>query len=431
MIISMKIQSVRGMNDIAGEDSFLWRYIESRARKIFESFGYQEIRTPIIESTALFSRGVGEGTDIVEKEMYTFQDRNGDSLTLRPEGTASVVRASIEHNWFRENPVQKFYYIGPMFRHERPQKGRYRQFYQIGVEQLGVEGFLGDVEVIQMQHQLLSSIGIETAELHLSSLGCNDCRPPYREALIKKLESLKDELPVEYHEKMYKNPLRIFDSKDDACMKITSKLPKMVNSLCETCNEHFNGVRDALVALKIPFKVNSNIVRGIDYYNRTVFEFIANDKAMGSQATVSGGGRYDGLVEMLDGPKTPAIGFAMGIERLAMLLEDLKPKLQPIVDLYCVIPDKAGLNHSLQIADALRKRHVRVEVDLQMKAMKNQLKRANKLNAKYALIIGEQEISNNFAILKNMQDQTQEEILLTRLEEDLLKRFKTSSNYKF
>jgi histidyl-tRNA synthetase len=431
MIVCMKIQSVRGMNDIAGEDSFLWRYIESKARKIFETFGYQEIRTPLLENTALFARGVGEGTDIVEKEMYTFLDRNGDSLTLRPEGTASVVRASIEHNWFRDNPVQKFYYIGPMFRHERPQKGRYRQFFQLGAEQFGVEGFLGDVEVIQMQHQLLTSIGIENVELHLSSLGCDVCRPPYRDALIQKLESLKDELPVEHHDKIHKNPLRIFDSKDEACMKITAKLPKMVNSLCADCNAHFDGVRDALVAVKVPFKVNSNIVRGIDYYNRTVFEFIANDKAMGSQATVSAGGRYDGLVATLGGPQTPAVGFAAGIERLAMLLEDLKPKLQPVVDLYCVIPDKTGLNISLQIADALRKLHVRVEVDLQMKAMKNQLKRANKLNAKYALIIGEQEISHNFAILKNMQDQTQEEILLTRLEEDLLKRFKTSSNYRF
>jgi histidyl-tRNA synthetase len=431
MMPVMKIQSVRGMNDIAGEDSFLWRYIESKARKIFEAFGYHEIRTPYLESTSLFARGVGEGTDIVEKEMYTFQDRNGESLTLRPEGTASVVRASIEHNWFRDNPVQKFYYIGPMFRYERPQKGRYRQFYQLGAEQFGVEGFLGDVEIIQMQHQLLQSIGVEKVELHLSSLGCDVCRPAYREKLIKKLENLKSELPVEFHEKMYKNPLRIIDSKDEACIRITPQLPKMVDNLCQACSEHFNGIRDALVALNIHFKVNPNIVRGIDYYNRTVFEFIANDKAMGSQATVSGGGRYDGLVETLGGPKTPAVGFAAGIERLAMMLEDLKPKLQPLVDVYCVIPDKEGLNTSLQIADALRKRHVRVEVDLQMKAMKNQLKRASKLNAKYALIIGGQEIAHNFAILKNMQDQTQEEILLTRLEEDLLKRFKTSSNYKF
>ncbi|MCB0347732.1 MAG: histidine--tRNA ligase, partial [Bdellovibrionales bacterium] len=249
--------------------------------------------------------------------------------------------------------------------------------------------------------------------------------------LITKLESLKSQLPSEYHDKIHKNPLRIFDSKDEACIKLLPQLPKMVDSLCPICTEHFNGVRDALVAVAIPFEVNPNIVRGIDYYNRTVFEFISTDSAMGSQSTVSAGGRYDKLISDLGGPQVPAVGFAAGIERLAMLLEDMKPQLQPIVDLYCVIPDKEGLNISLQLADALRKRHIHVEVDLQMKAMKNQLKRANKLNAKYALIIGSQEISHNFAILKNMKDQTQEEILLTRLEEDLLKRFKTSSNYKF
>lgn len=427
----MKLQSIRGMNDIAGSESFLWRYIESKVRKVFESFGYQEIRTPILEPTELFKRGVGDSTDIVEKEMYSFEDRNGESLSLRPEGTASVVRALNQHSLTQDSPVQKLYYIGPMFRHERPQKGRYRQFYQFGAELFGVKEAMADIEILNIQYSLLQALGVSDVSLNLSSLGCSVCRPPYRELLIEAMTEVEGDLCEDCVRRKEKNPLRVFDCKVEKCKKIAKHLPKMLNHLCEDCEEHFNQVRDGLVALKIPFEVNENLVRGLDYYNRTAFEFIYSGDLLGAQATVSAGGRYDSLVSDLGGRDCPAVGFAAGIERLAFLLEDLKSKLEPAVDLYFVLPDREGVTRALQISNQLRSRGVRVEVDLQLKKMKHQMKRANKLRSRYVLILGSEEIKNNLAILKNMSDGTQEEILLTRLEESLLDRFKTTNNYKY
>lgn len=427
----MKLQSVRGMNDIIGDDAFLWRHIESKARKVFESFGYQEIRTPILEPTQLFHRGVGEATDIVEKEMYTFEDRNGESLSMRPEGTASVVRALIEHNYLRDNPVTKFYYLGPMFRHERPQKGRYRQFYQMGVELYGVEGPLADLEILNIQHNLMTSIGVQNVEMQISSLGDDTCRPPYRKLLTDSLRVRQSELCEDCIRRIDTNPLRVLDCKVEACKKVANDMPKMLDHLCAPCKEHFDAVCSGLIALNIPFQINKKIVRGIDYYTRTAFEFVAKAEEMGSQATVSAGGRYDKLVHQLGGPMTPAVGFASGIERLSLLLQGLKEQVKPTLDLYCVIPDPAGLSLTLQVADQLRQRNLRVEVDLQQKAMKNQMKRANKLNANYCLILGSQEIENKIAILKNMKDQTQDELPLEKLDEELLKRFKSSVNFKF
>ncbi|MFK8137649.1 MAG: histidine--tRNA ligase [Bdellovibrionales bacterium] len=427
----MKIQSIRGMNDIALEESYLWRYIESHARQVFESYGFSEIRTPLLESTSLFKRGVGETTDIVEKEMYSFEDRGGDSLSLRPEGTASTVRAVVQHNWVRENPVLKQYYIGPMFRRERPQKGRYRQFFQLGVELFGVEGPMADVEVIHIQHQLFKRLGVEQFELQISSIGCDDCRPAYKDMLIEILTPLKQELCDNCQRRMDTNPLRVLDCKEKKCQAIAAELPSILDHLCGVCEPHFDKVRDGLVALGVPFKVNPKIVRGLDYYNRTAFEFVSLDDSLGTQATISGGGRYDKLVEQLGGNATPAVGFAAGIERLALILEPMKEKLQPRVDVFLIAPDQQGLEKCLPLTGALRSRGIRAEMDLQGKSFKAQLKRANKLKSRYALIVGESEIQNNLAILKNMDEGTQEEILLTKIDEKLKELFPKTSNYRF
>lgn len=427
----MKLQAIRGMNDISGEDSHLWHYIEDHARKVFESFGFQEVRTPILEQTELFKRGVGETTDVVEKEMYTFEDRGGDSLSLRPEGTASVVRAVNQYNWLRDNPVLKLYYIGPMFRRERPQKGRYRQFFQLGCELMGVEGPLADVEVINIQYNLLKSLGLnEDVELRLSSIGCDTCRPPYKKLLIESLSKHKEQLCEDCQRRMETNPLRVLDCKVESCKKIAKTMPAIVDHLCSECRPHFDKVRDGLVALKIPFVVDPSIVRGLDYYSRTAFEFVCVNEKLGAQGTVSGGGRYDKLIGQLGGKDSPAVGFAAGIERLTILLETMKEKLQPRVDLFFVTPDESGINQALQLSNLLRSRGLRCEVDLQAKSMKAQMKRANKLRAKFVLILGQSEIDNNLAVLKNMENSEQEEIMLTHIEEELSKRFKATCNFQ-
>lgn len=425
----MKIQSIRGMNDLGIEDSPLWRYIESHAKKTFDAFGFTELRTPILESTQLFKRGVGEDTDIVEKEMYSFEDRNGDSLSLRPEGTASAVRAVVQHSWVRANPVLKLFYIGPMFRHERPQKGRYRQFHQVGGELFGVEEPKADVEIIALQHQFFRKLGLEDVELRLSSIGCDTCRPPYKQVLKEILESHRNDLCEDCQRRIDTNPLRVLDCKVETCKEIAKELPHIVDHLCGECRPHFDSVRDGLVALDIPFVVDPKIVRGLDYYNRTAFEFVCTSEKLGAQATISGGGRYDKLVEDLGGKATPAIGFAAGLERIALILEEQKEKLVPKVDLYLANPDEAGYVKCLQLCNDLRMRGIRAEMDLQSKSFKAQMKRANKLMARYVLIIGQQELDNNLVILKDMQEGTQEEIIFTRLEDELKTRFPKSANY--
>lgn len=428
---TMKIQSIRGMNDIGIEDSPLWRYIESHAKKVFDSFGFVELRTPVLEATALFKRGVGEDTDVVEKEMYTFEDRNGDSLSLRPEGTASVVRAVNQSSWLRENPVLKLFYIGPMFRHERPQKGRYRQFHQLGAELFGVEGPLADIEVIAAQHNLFKNLGLEGVELRLSSIGCNTCRPPYKALLIKELSSQKEDLCEDCNRRLDSNPLRVLDCKKEKCKAIAAKLPHVVDHLCGECRPHFDAVRDGLVALNIPFIVDPKIVRGLDYYNRTAFEFVCTSDKLGAQATISGGGRYDGLVEQLGGKPTSGVGFAAGIERICILLEEQKENLKPHVDLFLVNPDESGKIKCMQICNELRERGVRAEMDIQGKSFKAQMKRANKVRSRFVLIIGQNEIDNNLVILKDMNEGTQEEILLTQLDTELQTRFPRTTNFQF
>lgn len=337
----MKLQSVRGMNDVLEPQIFLWQAIESRIHDLYRQFGYVEIRTPIVEPTALFKRGVGEETDVVEKEMYTFEDRNGESLSLRPEGTAAVVRSMIEHNYLRENPVSKFYYIAPMFRHERPQKGRYRQFHQYGVELLGSPDASSDAEVIALHSLLYTDLGLKGVELRLSSIGCNDCRPAYRTLLSGLLEKELANLPEDFHKKIHTNPQRVFDLKNEGAKVVASKLPKVLDHLCENCRVHLNGLKNRLKDLGVPFELDPSIVRGLDYYNRTAFEFTSSH--LGAQSAAGGGGRYDSLFENIGGKATPAVGYAGGMERLIMLLEDSNPAKRPRPIVYFVGVDEAGL----------------------------------------------------------------------------------------
>lgn len=414
----MKIQSVRGMNDIYQPEITLWHEIEESIRQTCRAYGYSEIRTPIVENTDLFKRGVGEDTDVVEKEMYTFSDRNGDSLTLRPEGTAGVVRAVNEHGLLNENPMLKLYYIGQMYRHERPQKGRYRQFYQFGLELIGSDHPLSDVEVMALQQNLLKKAGIaDMIKLHISSVGCSDCRPQYKEKLIKILEAKKDQLPEDVQKRMYTNPQRIFDHKDEKVQKIAADLPVLLDSLCEKCSGHHEAVQRGLKVLKIDFVVDPKIVRGLDYYTQTAFEFVT-DK-LGAQATVCGGGRYNKLFAKLDGVDTPAVGFGVGIERFALLMEQVKKPEPPAFDFAFVYPDEKGLLPCIQLCETLRQQGFRCEIDYQGRSMKSQMKRADRLKARYAVILGGNEIEKGVAVVKDMTAQTQQEYDIKNLVETL------------
>lgn len=419
----MKFQSVRGMNDIFLPEIFLWQEVEEAIRQTCLNFGYSEIRTPIVENTELFKRGVGGDTDIVEKEMYTFTDRNGDSLSLRPEGTASVVRAITEHSLLNENPLLKLYYTGPMFRHERPQKGRYRQFYQFGIEYLGSAHAFADVEVMDLQVQLLKQLDVyQDVELRVSSVGCPDCRTPYKEKLIKILETKKTELPEDVQKRMYTNPQRIFDHKDEKVQKIASELPVLLDSLCETCKKHHGSVLEGLSSLGIKYVIDPKIVRGLDYYTQTAFEFVTNK--LGAQATVCGGGRYNKLVGQFGGQETPAVGFGMGIERLALLLQQKNQPEAPAFDVFFVYPEEKGLIPSAKLCADLRRNGFRCDMDYQGRSMKAQMKRADKLKARFAAIIGGNEIDKGVVVLKDMAKQSQQEVATDKLIEFLKSELK-------
>lgn len=413
----MKLQSIRGMNDVGGEDIHLWRFVEQKVRRLYESFGFSAVITPELEPTALFKRGVGETSDIVEKEMYTFEDRNGESLTLRPEGTASVVRAVIQHNWLRENPTLKLYYHGPMFRHERPQKGRFRLHYQFGLEIFGVTGPEADVEVISIQALLFKKLKITNLDLQLNSVGCKVCRPPFREKLTGELHKIKDNLCGDCHRRMDKNPWRVFDCKVETCRAAVKNMPTQIDHLCGDCTSHFNGVKDGLTRLGINFKINPHIVRGIDYYCRTCFEFISNN--IGSQGTICGGGRYDYLFEELGGDPTPGFGVGMGLERLLMLLEHFRDEAKPKPLLSLIYADESGRNICHEISYKMRAEGCHVDFDLEGRSVKSQMKRANKYLSKYTMVIGSQEVFAKKAKLKNMGNSTDKEISFGSSDEEI------------
>jgi len=402
--MSKKIQAIRGMNDLLPADSNIWSFLDTAVSNLLLSYGYKYCRTPNVESTETFARAIGEVTDIVEKEMYTWKDNNGDSLTLRPEGTAGVVRMMIEHNLPREG-IQKVFYNGPMFRHERPQKGRYRQFHQIGAEVFGVSDAKIDAELISITHMLWKILGID-AELEINSLGSAESRASYRTTLSEYFNDNKDQLDEDSLRRLKTNPLRILDSKNKDLESLISGAPKMIDHLDDDSSHHFNALKKYLESLNISYKINPKLVRGLDYYNQTVFEWISND--LGSQGTICGGGRYDGLVEKMGGTKTPAIGFAMGLERIALLIEDKSNQIiskRPHL-YFASIGEKANIE-SMSLSKKILKAlpHITITNNMSIETLKNQMKKANKSEADFAMILGEEELSEGLVSLKPLKGQ--------------------------
>nr|WP_321382316.1 histidine--tRNA ligase [uncultured Vibrio sp.] len=397
------IQAIRGMNDCLPTQSPLWQKLENAAKNVISAYGYNEMRMPIVEMTHLFSRAIGEVTDVVEKEMYTFEDRNGDSLTLRPEGTAGCVRAGIE-NGLLYNQEQRVWYMGPMFRHERPQKGRYRQFHQCGVEVFGLNGPDVDAELIMMTARLWRELGIDKhVRLELNSIGSLEARANYREALIAFLEQHMDVLDDDCKRRMHTNPLRVLDSKNPDVQAILGDAPRLSEHLDEESKQHFAGLCELLDAAGIEYTINERLVRGLDYYNRTVFEWIT--ESLGAQGTVCGGGRYDGLVEQLGGKATPAVGFAMGLERLVLMLETLElTDVRRNVDVYVVTAGEGTMMAGVKLAEQLREEvpGVRVMSHFGGGNFKKQFKRADKVGAVVALVLGENEVADNTVVLKDL-----------------------------
>jgi len=408
------IKAVKGMRDILPPSSTAWNQVEAISRELFRTYNYQEIRTPILEETALFARGVGEETDIVSKEMYTFDDRDGSSLTLRPEATASVMRSYIEHRLDQIPGLQKLYYIGPMFRRERPQKGRYRQFYQIGAEAIGSESPAVDAEVIEMVVELLRRAGLSGFQLYLNSVGDANCRPQYVELLKQQLRSIASRLCGDCQRRAETNPLRVLDCKVPEDQPIINALPSIQDHLCEPCQNHFGAVRTLLDDRGVTYEVKPRMVRGLDYYMRTTFEIVHG--ALGAQNSVLGGGRYDGLAEAL-GSRVPApgIGFSIGEDRLVMSAEQEHPDAyQAKLDLYIAPIGGAAERHSAGIARELRTAGCAVELGLDSK-LKRSLELANKMGARFALIVGDNEIAAGQYTLKNMQSGEQSTVARAEL----------------
>nr|WP_262498874.1 histidine--tRNA ligase [Pseudomonas sp. WS 5011] len=407
------MQAIRGMNDILPEQTPLWRYFEGTVASLLDGYGYRQIRMPIVEFTELFKRSIGEVTDIVEKEMYTFDDRNGDSLTLRPEGTAACVRAVLEHGLSGGGQTQKLWYIGPMFRHERPQKGRYRQFHQIGVEVFNIDGPDIDAELIVLTWRLWGLLGIRDAvKLELNSLGTSAARAVYRDALVEFLTAHADQLDEDSRRRMNTNPLRVLDSKAPETQALLVNAPKLADYLDEESRVHFEGLKARLDAAGVPYVINPKLVRGLDYYSKTVFEWVTDQ--LGSQGTVCAGGRYDGLVEQMGGKPTPGVGFAMGIERLVLLLETLgkvPAEIARTVDVYlCAFGEPAELA-ALALSERLRDQlpNLRLQVNAGAGSFKSQFKKADKSGALYALILGEDELAQQVVGCKPLRGQGEQQ----------------------
>ncbi len=401
-----RIQRPKGTKDIFGKEAEIWEYIERKAREIFRLYGYKEIRTPIFEATELFERGVGEETDVVKKEMYTFLDRGERSITLRPENTAPVVRAVIENRLY-EKPPLRFFYIGPMFRYDRPQKGRYRQFHQIGVEILGEDEPSTDAELIEMAFKFLLSLPVKDFKILINSIGCRKCRPNYLSILKNEAERIKDKLCDECNAKIGRNILRIFDCKNEKCIEESKLLPKINNYLCNDCKSHFEEVLGILDSIEIPYEIEGRLVRGLDYYTKTTFEIVPLS-AESSQASILGGGRYDNLSEDLGGPPLSGIGFALGVERTASLLKDLS---FPENDIIMIIPlSKEDRMEAFAVAKELRENGIPVILDPKIRNIKTSLSWANKAQIKKVIIIGERERERGTIIFKDMISGEQKEL---------------------
>lgn len=410
-----QLQALRGTQDILPNDIYKWLYMENTIRDLCALYGYGEIRTPIFEETKLFLRGIGDTTDVVTKEMYTFEDRGGRSITLRPENTASAVRAFLEHKLYGDQGVHKLFYIGSMFRYDRPQAGRYREFHQFGVEILGASSPLADVEVIVLAYRLFQKLGLQNLELRINSIGDKNCRNAYKKELISYYESQKDMLCEDCKQRLYKNPLRLLDCKEDNCKLLAKNAPVITNYLCEECHNKFEKVKSGLTALHISYVIDPGLVRGLDYYTNTAFEI--QYPPLGAQSAICGGGRYDKLVEEMGGPDVPGIGFAVGLERLLLALEgqNLIPNCPQKSSVYIVALGEKAEIEGLKIQGELREKGVMTYMDLQEKSLKGQMKQAGKVQSIYAVIIGENEIGQGKATVKHMQTGEQSEISFSQV----------------
>ncbi|THB70999.1 MAG: histidine--tRNA ligase [Gammaproteobacteria bacterium] len=406
--MSKKIQAIRGMNDTLPDVTHIWHFLEDKFKSVLNSYGYNEIRMPIVEKTELFCRSIGEVTDIVEKEMYTFDDRNGDSLTLRPEGTAGCVRACIEHGLLH-NQQQRLWYAGQMFRHERPQKGRYRQFNQIGVEAFGISGPDIDAEVILLSARFWKALGIEGLELQLNSLGTNEARTNYRNVLVEYFSESKDKLDEDSLRRLDTNPLRILDTKNPEMKDLVANAPVLTDHLDQESKDHFEQLLSILDENCIKYVLNPRLVRGLDYYNRTVFEWVTTK--LGAQGTVCAGGRYDGLVEQIGGKATPAVGFALGVERIIAMLEELQISVPaPVPDVYVIAAGEKAQPHAIYLAEKLREEvhDIKVVTNAGGGSFKSQFKKANKIGAKFAIIIGDNELEHGIYGVKPLLDDSEQ-----------------------
>ncbi|QOR22642.1 histidine--tRNA ligase [Haemophilus parainfluenzae] len=410
--MAKNIQAIRGMNDCSPTESPLWQWIEGQVRQVLSSYGYSEVRMPIVESTPLFARAIGEVTDVVSKEMYTFWD-NDEQLTLRPEGTAGCVRAAIEHGWIYNNE-QRLWYMGPMFRHERPQKGRYRQFHQAGVEVFGIATPEIDAELIILTARLWKALGIDQhVSLQLNSIGSLEARANYRSALVAFLENHQDLMSEEEKERLVKNPLRILDTKNQALQDVLDGAPKLLDYLDDESREHFAQLCGLLDAVGIQYEINPKLVRGLDYYNKTVFEWVTS--ALGAQGTVCGGGRYDGLVEQLGGHATSGVGFAMGLERLVLLVQEVNKSIpvKSAVDIYVVYQGEGTTLAAFQLAEKLRSElpHLSTMLHCSGGNFKKQFRRADKSGATLALVLGESEVQNNQVVVKHLLGEAEQQTI--------------------
>ena len=412
----MKFHTIKGTKDILPEETADWQYVESGIRRVMHTFNYREIRTPAFEQTGLFARSIGELTDIVSKEMYTFLDRSEESITLRPEGTASTLRAYIQNNLGEQSPLTKVYYIGSMFRQERPQAGRLRQFHQFGAEALGASSPQLDVEMMVLPLEIYKQFGIEHFALNINSVGCEKCRPAYKQLLQAELRKIFDRLSHDSQVRVDQNPLRVLDSKDEKDRELTAGMPLIHNYLCEECSIHFASVCSLLDALGIHFEVDGRLVRGLDYYTKTAFEITST--SLGSQDALAGGGRYDLLVEELGGKRTPGVGFAAGIERLLIVLTKLNKNtpdsLAPI--LYFVGLDETARIWSFLKTNELRRQGIHAEVDYLGRSVKSQMREANRQHALYVIVVGEQELKTKIAKLKNMRTGEETPVSLEKIE---------------
>ncbi len=400
----MEFRTIRGVEDLIPPESEKFERVVDTFKKTVETAGFKEVILPIFEEARLFSRSVGETTDIVQKEMYIFEDKGGRTIALRPEGTASAARAYVQHGIYAKEPFTKWFYIGPMFRFERPQAGRKRQFFQAGCEVFGLSSPGADAELIKTAQDILNKLKID-ATLELNSIGCENCRPLYRKALIEYLQSYEEKLCQDCKERFKRNPLRVLDCKNENCQKIVKNAPIITNFLCKECKKHFEKVKNYLSLLNVPFKENPHLVRGLDYYTKTVFEFKSTQ--LGAQSTILAGGRYDKLIEELKGPSTPALGFAMGIDRVMLLIPDEEQKRE---GLFIVTGGEEAYKEGLKLLTLLRQKGIKTQIDHRQGSFKSQMKAADRERAKYAIIIGDRELGEGFYSLKELETGKQEKI---------------------